>query len=327
MTAVDDLAVDLASAALEISLSAGRAQHAPRTVSQPSCDNSLGCLEAWFDSRFVSPKIGTLGYAAKPGVRVHRVPTTALAKDLDHPPALERLTRSRQLTAVLVPPIGHGDQNLRMTDQKAEPTRAPAFRTNRLEAFSDAVFAIAITLLVLEIAVPAGAEADLWSAVLHEWPSYLAYIVSFSTVGAVWICHAVITEFLERATPLLIRLNLVLLMVVSFLPFPTRLLAEYIGEDAPERVAATIYGLNLFLAAIVVSLLWRYAVREGLIRSDISDKSVRRITKGLTPGLAGYVIMILLGLFLPLLAVVGYLIIAVYNMIPIRDFPRSKASA
>jgi uncharacterized membrane protein len=110
-----------------------------------------------------------------------------------------------------------------------------------LEAFSDGVFAIAITLLVLEIAVPAGSEEDLLGAVLHEWPSYLAYLVSFSTVGAVWIGHAVITEFVERATPLLIRLNLVLLMVVSF---PTRLLAEYIGEDAPQRVAATIYGLN-----------------------------------------------------------------------------------
>ena len=214
-----------------------------------------------------------------------------------------------------------------MTDQKAQPTRAPAFRTNRLEAFSDGVFAIAITLLVLEIAVPAGAEDDLLGAVLHEWPSYLAYLVSFSTVGAVWIGHAVITEFLERATPLFIRLNLVLLMVVSFLPFPTRLLSEYIGEDAPERVAATIYGLNLFLTAILISLLWRFAVREGLIRSEISEKGVKTITKRLTPGLAGYFIMILLGLFLPLLAVIGYLIIAVYNMVPIRDLRRSKATA
>jgi uncharacterized membrane protein len=214
-----------------------------------------------------------------------------------------------------------------MTDQKAQPAQAPAFRTYRLEAFSYGVFAIAITLLVLEIAVPAGSEEDLLGAVLHEWPSYLAYLVSFSTVGAVWIGHAVITEFVERATPLLIRLNLVLLMVVSFLPFPTRLLAEDIGEDAPQRVAATIYGLNLFLTAVLVSLLWRFAVREGLIRSDISDNTVKMITKRLTPGLAGYLIMILLGIFLPLLAVIGYLIIAVYNMIPMRDLRRSKATA
>jgi uncharacterized membrane protein len=196
-----------------------------------------------------------------------------------------------------------------------------------MEAFSDGVFAIAITLLVLEIAVPAGSERDLWSAVLDEWPSYLAYLVSFSTVGAVWVGHTVITEFLVRATPVLIRLNLLLLMVVSFLPFPTKLLAEYVGEDRPERVAATIYGLNLLLTAVLLSVIWRYAVREGLIRSDIADENVKVITRRLTPGLVGYVVMIMLGLFLPVVAVVGYFVIAVYNLIPIRDLRRRKATA
>jgi uncharacterized membrane protein len=195
-----------------------------------------------------------------------------------------------------------------------------------MEAFSDGVFAIAITLLVLEIAVPAGSERDLWSAVLDEWPSYLAYLVSFSTVGAVWVGHTVITEFLVRATSVLIRLNLLLLMVVSFLPFPTKLLAEYVGEDRPERVATTIYGLNLLLTAVLLSVIWRYAVSEGLIRSDIADENVKVITRRLTPGLVGYVVMIMLGLFLPVVAVVGYFIIAVYNLIPIRDLRRRKAS-
>jgi len=120
-----------------------------------------------------------------------------------------------------------------------------------MEAFSDGVFAIAITLLVLEIAVPSGSEAHLLGAVLGQWPSYLAYLVSFSTIGAVWLEHTVITEFLESATSTLIRLNLLLLLVVSFLPFPTKLLGEYIGEDAPERVAVTIYGLNLLLASVL----------------------------------------------------------------------------
>ena len=196
-----------------------------------------------------------------------------------------------------------------------------------MEAFSDGVFAIAITLLVLEISVPAGSESDLLGAVVDQWPSYLAYLVSFSTIGAVWVGHTVITEFLERATPVLTRLNLLLLMVVSFLPFPTKLLAEYAGEDRPERVAATIYGLNLLLTAVLVSLLWRYAVREHLIRSDISDRTVKLITRRLTPGLLGYLVMILLGLFLPVLAVLGYLIIALYNLIPIRDLRRRKAAA
>lgn len=160
-----------------------------------------------------------------------------------------------------------------------------------MEAFSDGVFAIAITLLVLEIAVPSGSEGDLLGAVVGQWPTYLGYLVSFSTIGAVWLEHTVITEYLDHATSVLIRLNLLLLMVVSFLPFPTRLLGEYIGEDEPERVAVTIYGLNLLLASAVVSLLWRYAVRERLIRSDIADSDVKMLTRRLTPGLAGYVVV------------------------------------
>jgi uncharacterized membrane protein len=213
-----------------------------------------------------------------------------------------------------------------MTKQKGMAAQAPTFRTTRMEAFSDGVFAIAITLLVLEIAVPAGFQ-DLWRAFVDQWASYLGYLVSFSTIGAVWVGHTVITEFTERATPVFIRLNLLLLMVVSFLPYPTKLMAEYVGEERPERVAATIYGLNLFLTALLLSVLWRYAVREGLVRSDISDHGLKMITRRLTPGLVGYLVMILLGLFLPVVAVLGYRIIAVYNLIPIRDLRRRKTAA
>ena len=114
-----------------------------------------------------------------------------------------------------------------------------------MSGFSDGVFSIAITLLVLEIGVPAGSEDDLLGALAAQWPSYLAYLVSFATIGAVWFGHTVITEYLDHANSVLIRLNLLLLLVVSFLPFPTRLLAEYATERDAERVAATVYGINL----------------------------------------------------------------------------------
>jgi uncharacterized membrane protein len=196
-----------------------------------------------------------------------------------------------------------------------------------MEAFSDGVFAIAITLLVLEVGVPAGSEDDLLGAVLDQWPSYLAYLVSFSTIGAVWIEHTVITEYLDRATSVFIRLNLLLLLVVSFLPFPTRLLGEYVGADEPARVAVTIYGLNLFLASVLVSVLWRYAVRERLLRSDAADADVKMITKRLTPGLVGYIAVIVLGLFQPVLAVLGYLAIAVYIILPVGALRRRAGVA
>ena len=92
-------------------------------------------------------------------------------------------------------------------------------------------------------------------------------------------------------------------------------------------VAVTIYGLNLLLASAAVSLLWRYAVRERLIRSDIADSDVKMLTRRLTPGLAGYVVVIALGLFLPVVAVLGYLIIAVYIILPFGALRQRKAAA
>jgi hypothetical protein len=131
--------------------------------------------------------------------------------------------------------------------------RALSLRTARLEAFSDGVFAIAITLLVLEISVPAGSEEDLLSAVLDEWPSYLAYFVSFASVGAIWLAHTAVTEYLDHADRWLMRLNLLLLLFVSFLPFPTKLLAESVNHEDAGRVATTIYGLTLLITAVVLS--------------------------------------------------------------------------
>ena len=138
--------------------------------------------------------------------------------------------------------------------------------------------------------------------------------------------HTVITEFLDRANSVLIRLNLLLLMVVSFLPFPTRLLGEYLGEDKPERVAVTIYGLNLLLTSVLVSVLWQYAVRERLIRSDVADADVKLLTRRLAPGLAGYVAVVVVGLFLPVLAVFTYLAIALYIILPVGALRRRVAA-
>lgn len=188
-------------------------------------------------------------------------------------------------------------------------------RPGRLEAFSDGVFAIAITLLVLEISLPEGAGDDLLGAFLDEWPSYLAYLVSFATIGVTWVRHAAITHHLDGVDTTFVRLNLGLLLLVSFLPFPTGLVAEHVHDDEAERVAATILGLNLLLVSAMVSTLWAHAVRRGLVRPDADDTEVRLLAQRLTPGLAGYVAMILLGLVLPIVAVLGYLVIALALLI------------
>ena len=209
-----------------------------------------------------------------------------------------------------------------MADKQNDGTKARALRTGRMEAFSDGVFAIAITLLVLEIGVPEGSGDDLWGALLDQWPSYLAYLVSFATIGAVWFAHTVITEALSGATSVLIRVNLLLLLVVAFLPFPTVLLSEYVGEPDAERIAVTVYGLNLLLASVLVSTLWRYANRAGLVREDLTDGEVRALSSRLTPSLVSYAVVIVLGIFLPVVAVLGYLLIAIYLLLPLRELLR-----
>ena len=181
------------------------------------------------------------------------------------------------------------------------------------------MFAIAITLLVLDIAVPTGAKWHLLRSFIDEWPSYVAYVVSFATIGAMWLGHNAITEYLDRANSTFARLNLLFLLFVSFLPFPTRLFGDFIQRDSPERVAVTIYGISLLLTSALLAVLWRYAHRAGLVRPDAGDEEIRLLTQRLTPGLAGYLILIVVGLFVPLAAVFGYLAIAIFYIIPFRE--------
>ncbi len=210
-----------------------------------------------------------------------------------------------------------------MTGQ-GDSGRRPGMSTGRLEAFSDGVFAIAITLLVLELGVSIGADGDLLEAFLEEWPSYLAYVVSFATIGAAWMAHSVITEYVDRSDSAFARLNLLLLMLVSFLSFPTKLVGEYIRAEGSERVAVTLFGSNLLLIAAGLFILWRHAVKTSLVRPDAADDEVQILTDRLTPGLAGYLVLIALGLFLPLVAVFGYLAVALILILPFR-FRRSPA--
>ncbi|MEU4099426.1 TMEM175 family protein [Streptomyces tanashiensis] len=196
-------------------------------------------------------------------------------------------------------------------------------RTSRMEAFSDGVFTIAGTLLVIELAVPPR-STHLWDAVVEQWPSYLGYLVSFATIGAIWLAHSVITAYLDHASLWLMRVNLILMLTVAFLPFPTKLLAEYVRESESERVAATLYGVNLLLTSALLHLFWRYAVRHGLVRDDAAASDVQVLTRRLRPGLAAYVALIVLGLFVPVAAVVGYLAIAVYYLVPLGQARRQR---
>jgi len=195
-------------------------------------------------------------------------------------------------------------------------------RTARMEAFSDGVYAIAIALLVLDLAVPRSSETDVGHALLHEWPIFMAYVVSFASIGAAWMAHSAITEYLDHADSLLLRLNLLVLFFVSLLPFPTHMLANFLHNDNAERVAVTIYGLNLLAMSASTSVLWHYALSEGLVSEEKEDEDVRALTRKINPGLAFYAVAIGVGLLWPRAAVGLYLVIALFVLVPFRAIGR-----
>jgi uncharacterized membrane protein len=183
--------------------------------------------------------------------------------------------------------------------------------TGRIEAFSDGVFAIAITLLILEIAVPESEFDNLWRGIAHQWPAYLAYATSFITIGGIWLVHHGIFRRLEYSNSWVMRINLGLLMAVSFLPFPTKLLAEAIHETDAERAAVIFYGATLLVISLLLSALWGVIARNrDLLKPEVSEQEINTLLVATTPSLGFYVGVIVLAIFAPRVAAFGYLVIA-----------------
>ena len=206
-----------------------------------------------------------------------------------------------------------------MSNQEDAPGAGVSLSKTRLEAFSDGVFAIATTLLVLDIALhPPGSPLK---QVLEAWPYYLAYLVSFLTIGGAWLAHTALTDRLTRADAILLRLNLLVLLGVGFLPFPTRLVAEALHDVNGERVFVTMYGLTLLAIRIFGFALDEYARREHLYNSDEGEEPEQSGRSNLAV-LVVYVVAILIGLVVPTVAVAFYFGIAIYLVVPFREIRR-----
>ena len=200
--------------------------------------------------------------------------------------------------------------------------RSQHWETNRVEAFSDGVFAIAITLLVLEISVEPGDFDHLGRALVDEWPAYLAYVTSFLTVGSVWIAHHNLFTRLRYVDAVLLRINLFLLLFAAFLPFPTGVLAEsFHASERAERVAIIFYGGT----ALVIELLLQAGVRYAEARPALAVSASPggpppppRPERGWRAviGSAAYAVAILAGIFIfPRLAAIGYLLVALRGVL------------
>jgi uncharacterized membrane protein len=153
--------------------------------------------------------------------------------------------------------------------------------TRRVEAFSDAVFAIAITLLILEIKVPTQDQGPLTAALLRQWPSYLAFLTSFTYIGVLWINHHRMFTHIMKADDVLLVLNLLLLLGVTAVPFPTAVMAEHLhGPD--HRTAAMLYNATFDVIAIFFNVLWRYAVARRLIDHSLSAGTAQNVSRRYT---------------------------------------------
>ncbi|HET7094146.1 MAG TPA: TMEM175 family protein, partial [Thermomicrobiales bacterium] len=161
----------------------------------------------------------------------------------------------------------------------------------RLEAFSDGVIAIAITLLVLELRTPELPEASptaLLRALGDLWPSYVGYVISFATIGIMWANHRSIFEVIDRVDRELILTNLLLLFWIGVVPFPTSLVADYLGRPA-ERTAVLVYSGWFLLTALSFNLTWRAAARGGRLLAPNADPgAVRSISRRFLVGIAGH---------------------------------------
>jgi len=205
--------------------------------------------------------------------------------------------------------------------------RQPVFEstekeTGRVEAFSDGVFGIAMTLLVLDIKVPPPGNGTLAEALLKQWPAYFSYVTSFLTVLIMWMNHHKLFRHIHRINHPFLVLNGLLLMGVTLVPFPTALLAAYIGHTG-DRTAAAVYSGWFIVIAIFFNLVWRYASSRGrLLARNYDPAAVDAIARQYRFGPLFYVAAFALA-FVNVAASVGLCFaLAVYFAVPERSARR-----
>ena len=189
--------------------------------------------------------------------------------------------------------------------------------SGRVEAFSDGVIAIAITLLVLEIRVPEVHDRGLGDALAHQWPSYAAYALTFVVIGIMWINHHAMFEQIVHVDRGLLLLNIMLLMGIAFLPFPTALVARYLREGDDGRVATAVYAFTMVLIGCGFLALWWYLSRHPrLLRPAFGVAGARQLLRRTVVGPSLYGVSFVVALIAPIAALVVWAALAVYFMFP-----------
>jgi uncharacterized membrane protein len=195
--------------------------------------------------------------------------------------------------------------------------------TGRVEAFSDGVFAIAITLLILVFGVEEVPHGDLGAELLDIWPSYIAYAASFLTIGVIWVNHHAMFRLFVRVDRLFLLLNVLFLMVVAFIPYPTRIVAAFAQSPEDRRDAALLYGITMIIMALLFLALWFYGSGR-LLRADADRREVTGITRSYLPGVPSYAVGTLLAFVSPIASLVIFGALAVFYALSSSFFGREE---
>ncbi|MGB2875731.1 MAG: TMEM175 family protein [Gaiellaceae bacterium] len=200
--------------------------------------------------------------------------------------------------------------------------------TARLETFADGVFAIAATLLILNVdAQVSDGSGAIGSRLVEIWPSYIAYAVSFVTIGIIWSNHHTVMNQLARVDRTFLLQNVFLLMCVAFLPFPTRLVAEHLRGQHDLQPAALAYGATMTIMAVSYITLWLYATRKGrLLRADSDPRAVSGITRSYLPGAPLYLTATLVAFASPVASVGLFAAIALFYVVESSFFGRAESA-
>jgi uncharacterized membrane protein len=192
---------------------------------------------------------------------------------------------------------------------------------NRLEAFSDGVFAIAVTLLVLDLGVPEPGSGGLGHELLAQWPSYAAYVISFLTIGIIWINHHAAFSRLRVVDHSILMWNLALLLTVSVLPFTTSLMATYLKEDSGEGLAAAVYAGSLLLMGSVFVGTNRHILfnRRDSLKAPLSDAVARRTLHFAALGQLPYLAAVILAFVSPYITLAICAGCAIYYSLPVAS--------
>jgi uncharacterized membrane protein len=198
----------------------------------------------------------------------------------------------------------------------------------RLETFADGVFAIAATLLVLNVDIPELGTHSLAHELTRLWPAYVGYAVSFGTIGIIWVNHHTVLQQLRGADRIFLFINVLFLLCIAFIPFPTRLLATYV-RTGDGRAAAVAYGITLTATAVFFNLMWRYAIGGGgrLLRADADRRQVDGITRSYRPGVPMYAAATIVGIFQAEMSAVLFAAIALFYVLSSSLFGREESIA